>query len=407
MSSSDSDDQPVAAQEPQAGPPARERSGDIQGESASQVNATAALLDAIKLLTNRIDVIERAVTPSGLRQGAVSPDQRQQRRSIFRQAIEHGSMGMQRMQLDELGDGHRYVQTPGDFARDSFYGGVPLPQYQEHRPPPVPTGENNGRIPPAQAPQYAGGEQPRAGGDNPPFGYPNYGQSKLSIRDFDGKKTYKGLGAGFEQWGLMFIGQVDMAERACEEVKLNKLGEHLVGKAGRFFREQANTWWTICLFLFYALELMNATFTVRLSMQDAAVMFTAPKDSGRSWNDHFLYLIALMRATDASPAMVLQNIIRHASPRFSPTLLGRYNEARPDLMLRAQELVQFAQRFDTDAMNRKETGKDREHSIGDAKMLQLREGWTHCPCVSTTEKSKQTRRGESERLGACSDRRSE
>ncbi|EGZ28887.1 hypothetical protein PHYSODRAFT_477387 [Phytophthora sojae] len=182
----------------------------------------------------------------------------------------------------------------------------------------------------------------------------------------------------------MFIGQVDMAERACgfrwpEEVKLNKLGQHLVGKPGRFFREQANTWWTICPFLFYALEQMNAKFMVRLSMQNAAVMFTAPKDSGRSWNDHFLYLTALMRATDASPAMVLQNIIRHASPRFSPTLLGRYDETRPDLMLHAQELVQFAQRFDTDAMNQKEAGK----------VLQLREDWAHCPHVPTPKASKE------------------
>ncbi|GMF57079.1 unnamed protein product [Phytophthora fragariaefolia] len=74
-------------------------------------------------------------------------------------------------------------------------------------------------------------------------------------------------------------------------------------------------------------------------MEDAAVMFTAVKDSSRSWNDQFLYLIALMRATDASPAMVLQNIVRHASPRFSPTLLGRYNEQRQDLMMHAQELA--------------------------------------------------------------------
>ncbi|KAE9083845.1 hypothetical protein PF007_g8792 [Phytophthora fragariae] len=101
-----------------------------------------------------------------------------------------------------------------------------------------------------------------------------------------------------------------VAERAygfrwSEEVKLKMLGQHLVGKAGRFFREQANTWWTIFSFLFYALGQMNATFTVRLSMQNATVMFMAPMDTARSWNDHFLYLIALMRLTDASLAMVL------------------------------------------------------------------------------------------------------
>jgi hypothetical protein len=103
---------------------------------------------------------------------------------------------------------------------------------------------------------------------------------------------------------------------------------------------------------------MNVTFTVRLSMQDGAVMFTAAKDPPRSWNGHFLYLIALMRATDAFPAMVLQNIVRHASPGFSLTLLGRYNEQRPDHMLHAQELMQFARRYDARVVDRKTADKD-------------------------------------------------
>ncbi|KAE9306070.1 hypothetical protein PF008_g21562 [Phytophthora fragariae] len=118
-------------------------------------------------------------------------------------------MGMLRIPLDELGGGQRCVQTPGALAHGNFYGGVPQPQYQEHRPPPVQTGVygGDGRMPSAKAPQYAGYKQLNAGGDSPPYGYPNYGQSKLNIRDFDGKETYKGLGAGFEQWGLVFIGQ--------------------------------------------------------------------------------------------------------------------------------------------------------------------------------------------------------
>ncbi|KAE8877447.1 hypothetical protein PF005_g6499 [Phytophthora fragariae] len=112
---------------------------------------------------------------------------------------------------------------------------------------------------------------------------------------------------------------------------------------------------------------MNATFTVRLSMEDAAIMFVAPKEASRSWNDHFLYLIALMRATDAPPAMVLQNIVRHASPRFSPTLLGRYDEQRQDYMLHAQELVQFAQRFDVGNIDRRTAGKDVVNAVEDAR----------------------------------------
>ncbi|GMF57080.1 unnamed protein product [Phytophthora fragariaefolia] len=233
--------QPAATQVPPTEAPARERGRCVQEESKSQ-DAAAALLEAVRLLTTRIDVIERAATP---RPGAISPDEYPRRGSIFRQAIENGCLGMQRMQLDELGiGGQRPVQTPGAFTRGSFYGGAPQPHYQEHRPPPVRTTHES--IAPAPPQQVGGQALPVHGGDVP-YGYPSYGQSKLSVRDFDGRETYKGLGAGFEQWELMFIGQIDMAERACgfrwpEEVKLNKLAQHLTGEAGRFFREQANTW---------------------------------------------------------------------------------------------------------------------------------------------------------------------
>ncbi|KAE9317067.1 hypothetical protein PF001_g7008 [Phytophthora fragariae] len=91
MSPSDREDQSTAAQVPPAGPPARERSSGEREESTSQ-DPTAALLDAIRQLTTRIDAIEKAVTPQRGRQGAVSPELPQRRESIFRQAIDHGSM---------------------------------------------------------------------------------------------------------------------------------------------------------------------------------------------------------------------------------------------------------------------------------------------------------------------------
>lgn len=116
-----------AAQVPAATSPARERSDDSQEDKSSPT--TVALLDAIKQLTSRIDVIERAVTP---RQTAVSPDQQLRRSSGFRQAIEHGSLGLQRMQLDELGDGDQQgVQTPERKGHASFYGGAPQPLYRD------------------------------------------------------------------------------------------------------------------------------------------------------------------------------------------------------------------------------------------------------------------------------------
>ncbi|KAE9333924.1 hypothetical protein PF008_g14211 [Phytophthora fragariae] len=71
MSPSDREDQSTAAQVPPAGPPARERSSGEREESTSQ-DPTAALLDAIRQLTTRIDAIEKAVTPQRGRQANAS-----------------------------------------------------------------------------------------------------------------------------------------------------------------------------------------------------------------------------------------------------------------------------------------------------------------------------------------------
>ncbi|KAE8895926.1 hypothetical protein PF003_g20300 [Phytophthora fragariae] len=90
-----------------------------------------------------------------------------------------------------------------------------VPQYQVHRPPPV-------DARPPQVPM----DQPRV---------PPAKEAKLALRTFDGSEVYKGLGSGFEQWALLFIEQVEMAElthgyRWAERAKVNKFAEHLRGR---------------------------------------------------------------------------------------------------------------------------------------------------------------------------------
>ncbi|GMF43847.1 unnamed protein product [Phytophthora fragariaefolia] len=195
-------------------------------------------LDAIRQLTTRIDAIEKAVIPQRERQGAVSPDLPQRRESIFRQAIDHGSM----------------VQTAERGAAAA--------------------------IPPAQAPHRAH----------------VLGSLPLPVLRF-----------------------------GTDEFHLH--GAAVDGRRGD----------NVC------------------------------RAQGGVSNDHFLYLIALMHATDASPAMLLQNIVRHASPRFSPTRLGRYDEQRQDYLLHAQELVQFAQRFDVGGIDRRTADKDVVNAVEDTR----------------------------------------
>ena len=65
---------------------------------------------------------------------------------------------------------------------------------------------------------------------------PSLGEGKISIESFDGSEVYKGLGAGFVQWGQLLLVKIDLAERVCdfrwpEEYKVSRFGEFLRGKA--------------------------------------------------------------------------------------------------------------------------------------------------------------------------------
>nr|CCA27537.1 AlNc14C569G12173 [Albugo laibachii Nc14] len=44
---------------------------------------------------------------------------------------------------------------------------------------------------------------------------PTSTEGKISIEPFDGSEIYKGLGAGFVQWGQLLLVKIDFAERAC------------------------------------------------------------------------------------------------------------------------------------------------------------------------------------------------
>ncbi|KAI9992518.1 hypothetical protein PInf_017937 [Phytophthora infestans] len=153
-----------------------------------------ALAALITKVTAKVDSLERSL------------ETHQQRASVYRQALQHGgSFGMQRMQLHELGVSNfgMGVQTPvmyGGLGAGQQAGGTPFQtqkaaqqapqqqpaaQYQTHRPSPPFRKE---RVPPAK-------------------------DAKIFMQKIDGSEVYKGLGSGFEQWALLFIEQIEMAEQ--------------------------------------------------------------------------------------------------------------------------------------------------------------------------------------------------
>eukprot|EP00644_Phytophthora_capsici_P014705 jgi/Phyca11/128756/e_gw1.78.100.1 len=168
-------------------------------------------------------------------------------------------------------------------------------------------------------------------------------ESKLALRAFGGNDVYKGLGAGFEQWALLLIEQVEMAEMAygyrwTERTKVNKFAEHLRGKAEKYFHQHVQRWWTKQPNIWFVMERMNAAFRVNISNQQAMRMFSAKKESSRTWNDHFLYLNALMAATNASPTLVLENVVKYADPDWKIAMMAKYDPTRPDPLQQASEL---------------------------------------------------------------------
>ncbi|KAE9222087.1 hypothetical protein PF004_g12878 [Phytophthora fragariae] len=88
---------------------------------------------------------------------------------------------------------------------------------------------------------------------------PRFPHAKLALRTDDGSEVYKGLGPGFEQWALLFIEQVEMAELAhsyrwVDRAKVNKLAEHLRGRTEKYFQQHGQMWWRTQSSLWFIIE---------------------------------------------------------------------------------------------------------------------------------------------------------
>ncbi|OWZ22592.1 Mitochondrial Carrier (MC) protein, partial [Phytophthora megakarya] len=128
--------------------------------------------------------------------------------------------------------------------------------------------------------------------------------------------VYKGLGSGFEQWALLFIEQVKMAElthgyRWTERAKVNKFAKQLRGKAEKYFQQHVQRWWWTQQNLWFIMKQMQAAYRVNISNQQAMRLFSSRKEGSRTRNGHFLYLNAIINATNTS---ILENIVMYADP---------------------------------------------------------------------------------------------
>lgn len=182
--------------------------------------------------------------------------------------------------------------------------------------------------------------------------------AKLSIALFDGTEVYRVLGAGFVQWERQFLVKISLAEEASGHrwpgmYKTSRLGEFLRGKALSFFSDRLDGWWDVQLTLIYVLSRMENAYKITFSKQQIVKLFTARKEPSMSWNDHLLYLVALMEATQSGPEMVLENIVKHASVEMKTVLMSRVNMQRTDHLAHTEELVAFVQQLEDESLRKR------------------------------------------------------
>ena len=147
--------------------------------------------------------------------------------------------------------------------------------------------------------------------------------------------------------------QVGFSERACgfvwpEDIKVDGLGQHLLGTAQKYYRRQVETWWSKSQTLEHAMQMLLQTFNIKMTSAQSMKLFTANKSSQRNWTDHFVYLTAVRDACGGADNLVLDNIVHYAYPTMRTTLLSRLNLNRVDYLRQAEELEQFAQSTETD-----------------------------------------------------------
>ncbi|CAI5719630.1 unnamed protein product [Peronospora farinosa] len=169
---------------------------------------------------------------------------------------------------------------------------------------------------------------------------PNSSEGKISIEPFYGSEVYKGLGAGFIQWGQLFLVKIDLAERACgfrwpEEYKVSRFGDFLLGKAARYFNQRVQSWWKMSPSLGFVMNKMVDAYRIE--------------------------------ATNSGEELNLDNIVKYAQPESQALIIGQYSRYHTDYLTHAEEIVSFIQGLEDETVRDRHTGRELVNAVTDTR----------------------------------------
>jgi hypothetical protein len=199
---------------------------------------------------------------------------------------------------------------------------------------------------------------------------PRASDAKMNTRTFVGSEEFPGVGPNFSSYRVLFKEDMAMVELACghlipDRYKVNRLGSLMRGAPEAVFLSQIEIWWATNPTLDYVLDQMELVFSKRFTAIQTADLFKAKKAGNRTWSQHFLYLVALCKATGAHKSLILENMVLHATVdvRLSAALLSRWNTeftaaGRTDYEIFACQLATWAQTIDDQGASMRSTGRN-------------------------------------------------
>ncbi|ETP42501.1 hypothetical protein F442_10589 [Phytophthora nicotianae P10297] len=367
---------------------ARERGNSINpddrgadgGDNASELlNLMRGLAGRLERLEESQSKLEKKIDGNERAREAHVPSTPPMNSSLFATDLGRGAW----MHIDSLAGSTEtsYTATPRRPAAPPQYFGQQQPGYGmllSHLQRLYAAAAQGGQ-PAMVAPQQQDG-QTRAGtrhfspaNQNPKIPYPDARQKKLSIRPFDGKELYVGLGSGFLEWGRRFERQVNIAQLACgfpwtEDIKVDLLGHYLAERAERYYHKQVEAWWGQLPTLQYVMERMLEAFKTNITPAQAMKLFTEPKETKRTWPEHYMYLVAVSEACGRSADyLVLNSIAQYASADLRTVLMAKVDNTRTDYLQQAEELAHFAQAWELEPTGRKNLGKEVVAAVGERR----------------------------------------